>query len=107
MPPTSRGTWIGSNLSRTVIAFRPLSEPQPAASAAETTSTSARALAKAVGAREALREQIDEDRRREADHVQVIAFDPLHERGTDALDRVAACAPAPLLGRDVETELTR
>ena len=39
---------------------RPPSEPQPAASAAETASTSARALAKAVGAREAFREQIDE-----------------------------------------------
>src|ERR1043165_4949769 len=105
VPATRRGTWMGSNLSRTVIVARPLPEPQPAASKAETASISVTALAIAVGSRAALREQIDENRRGEADHVQVVAFDPLHERGAETLDRVAAGAPAPLLACDVEAEL--
>src|ERR1044072_9429249 len=95
---------MGSNLSRTVIVARPLSEPQPAESAAETASTSARPLPKAVRAREALREQVDEKGSRKADHVQVVAFDPLHEPGTEALDRVAACALTPFLARDGEAQ---
>src|SRR4029450_3510753 len=98
---------MGSNLSRTVIVARPLSEPQPAESAAETASTSAKPLPKAVGAGETLCEQVDEKGSRKADHVQVVTFDPLHERGTEALDRVAACALTPFLARDVEAELPR
>src|SRR5919108_3299169 len=57
--------------------------------------------ADAVGAREAGREEADEERRREADDVQVVAFDALHEGGAAARDRVGARAVAPLARRDV------
>src|SRR5262249_34969111 len=91
----------------TVIVARPPPEPQPAASTAETASASARALAIPVRTREAAGEQIDKDRGREADHVQVVALDPLDERGPEALDRIAAGTIAPLLAHDVEAELPR
>src|SRR5438045_2278458 len=35
----------------------------------------------------------------------IVAVDALDERGAAALDRVAACAITPFLGRDVEAEL--
>jgi hypothetical protein len=76
------------NRSRTSIEPRP--EPQPAATAAEQASRSGRALAKAVDAGKALREQADQERCRQPDEVQVVAFDPLDERGAQALDRIAA-----------------
>src|SRR5207247_10537459 len=66
-----------------------------------------RRSAQAVGAREALREQADEDRRREADDVEVVALDPLHEGGATALDGLAAGAALPLAARDVRGQVAR
>ena len=63
--------------------------------------------AEAVGAREALREDADEQRGRQADDVQVVALDPLDERGAAALDRVAAGASLPLAERQVRGEVAR
>ena len=54
--------------------------------------------AEAVDAGETLGEQPDEQRGREADDVQVVALDPLDERGAEALDRVGAGAALPLAG---------
>ena len=51
-------------------------------------------LPEAVGAREALREEPDEQRGGQADDVEVVAFDPLDERRAAALDRVRR-PPAP------------
>ena len=49
--------------------------------------------------RKAPLEDLQERGRREADDVQVVAFDPLDERGAAALDRVPARAPLPLAAR--------
>ena len=45
---------------------------------------------------EALGEQADEQRRRQADDVEVVALDPLDEARAEALDRVRAGASLPL-----------
>src|SRR5688572_7075069 len=63
--------------------------------------------AEAVRAREALREEADEQRRRQADDVQVVALDLLDEGGAAALDRIPAGASLPLAVRQVVGELTR
>src|SRR5581483_7959252 len=44
---------------------------------------------------------------RQADHVEVVAVDPLDERGADALDRIGAGAALPLAGRDVGRDVAR
>src|SRR5438876_12149964 len=63
------------------------------------------ASAEAVHAREALGEQAHQERAGKPDHVQVVAFDALDERGADALDRVRAGSalplPCPYVRRDI------
>src|SRR5207244_12699859 len=63
--------------------------------------------AEAVRAREAFRQEADQQRDREADDVQVVALDRADERRTQALDRVGAGAALPLAARDVVAEITR
>src|SRR5688500_10706783 len=65
------------------------------------------ALPEAVGAREALGEDPDEQRSRQTDDVQIITVDLLDERGAAALDRVAAGTSLPLAVRHVVRELPR
>ena len=48
-----------------------------------------------------------EQRRRQADDVQVVALDPLDERRAATLDRIAAGASLPLPERDVGREVAR
>jgi len=48
-----------------------------------------------------------EQRRRQADDVEVVALDPLDESRAPALDRVAACAALPLGARHVPGDVAR
>src|SRR6266508_6626 len=61
--------------------------------------------ADAVEAREAFGQEADEEGGGETDHVQVVAFDPLDERGAESLDRVRARAVLPFARRDVRSEI--
>ena len=62
-------------------------------------------LADAVDARKAFHEQTDEQRHRQPDDVQVVAFDPFDERRAPALDGVGARPPFPLAGRDIRGDV--
>src|SRR5436190_14848253 len=63
--------------------------------------------ADAVVAGEARGEEADQEGSREADHVQVVAFGALDERGAEALDRIRAGAVLPLAARDVGGDVAR
>src|SRR5437773_12420 len=60
-----------------------------------------------VGTGEARREQAHQQRRREADDVQVVALDSLDERGAATLDRVRARAVSPLAGAEIGADVAR
>src|SRR5262249_19004464 len=62
-------------------------------------------LPEPVDAREALRQKTHQRRRRKPPDVEVVALDPLDERGADALDRVRARAPLPLSRHDVRRDV--
>src|SRR5919204_2171475 len=64
-------------------------------------------LAEAVGPREALRQEADEQGSRQSDDVQVIAVDALDQRRAEPLDRVAARARVPLSASDVVSDVAR
>src|SRR5262245_54156207 len=49
-------------------------------------------------------EQPEEQRARETDDVEVVAFDPLDEAAAEPLDRVRAGPPLPLAARDVRRD---
>src|SRR6478672_3553144 len=104
VPAIRWGAWTASKRSRTTIESPP--EPQPAASAVKPPSRIT-ALAKAIDTGKTLAKQVDEERRRQADDVQVVAVDPLDERRAEALDRIAARTLPPLFADDVEAELAR
>src|SRR5206468_928152 len=66
-----------------------------------------RRLAEPVDPGEALGEEPDEERHRQADDVEVVAVDPAHEPGAPALDRIPARSFLPFACPDVDAELTR
>src|SRR5437870_4913441 len=66
---------------------------------------SASRSADAVDAWEALREGAHEKGGRQADDVQVVAFDAGDECGAATLDRIGARAALPFAARDVRTEV--
>jgi hypothetical protein len=53
---------------------------------------------------EEVREEVEQGRQREADDVEVVAFDARDECGAEALDGVAAGSALPLVGGDVPVE---
>src|SRR5262249_13793635 len=59
------------------------------------------ALAEAVHAGKVLGQEPDQQGARETDDVEVVAFDPLDERGAEPLDRVGTGAVAPLAASKV------
>src|SRR5581483_9116261 len=65
------------------------------------------ASAEPVHAREARREQADEQRSRQPDDVEEISLDPLDEARAESLDRIAAGAAFPLARGDVVREIAR
>ena len=88
----------------TLLAGRLLAE-QVAAAASRARSSSSAASRCSPSSRSrtcpgnALGEEPREQRARQADHVEVVALDPLDEARAEALDRVGAGAPLPLARR--------
>src|SRR5262245_38724390 len=64
-------------------------------------------LAEAVRAWEAGRQEVHEEPRWEADDVQVIALDALHQGRAQALDRIAARPVLPLAAAHVVRQVAR
>src|SRR5262245_19772050 len=77
----------------------------PGATACRSARTARSAVA--VYARQAPGEEPDEQRRGEPDDVQVVALDPLDERGAEALDRVRPRPTLPLAARHVPLDVAR
>src|SRR6185437_7057557 len=75
-PAIRLGAWMASKRSRTCIELS--SEPQPATNTADAASAGKSGLAKPIDTRKMLSEQTDQERGRQSDDVQVVAFDPFH-----------------------------